>query len=231
LGGRPKALWQEGKSGQETFLAQFAASRETGNDAVIDSSPIAQPLIQLLEGNQGYLEEEPTRLLRKLEGEAGAHRSRDFPQSARALKNHIDRIASELERIGIFIERNDKERPRKYRIFKKEVSDVSELTGLEKGTENEGLSAVTSPDTSGSSDASFADGDGNGLAQADNEESLRELVELGWPAVQATNILRAIDKASATIVERTPQYVVYQLSDRRLYKISRSGQAERLYEN
>jgi hypothetical protein len=36
------AIRQEAQFGQETFLAQFAASRETGNDAVIDSSPTSR---------------------------------------------------------------------------------------------------------------------------------------------------------------------------------------------
>ena len=75
-----KPLWRAGKSGQQTFLAQFDANRVTGTEIVLDASPIAHLLNQLLEENGGRLEATPTDLLKMLEG-VGNQRLPDFPKT------------------------------------------------------------------------------------------------------------------------------------------------------
>jgi hypothetical protein len=235
IAGHPslKPLWRKGKSGQQTFLDQYDASREAGNEIVRESSPIAYLLNQLLERHGGYLQETPTELLKMLKEEAGDRGPLDFPQSPKALKGHFDRTASVLEQIGIFIDHNENARPRIYKISKKEVSEVSDVSGIGKGIENKALFPVTSTDTFGESDVSSREIIGESPTQAinDSEEGPEELIELGWPAELAIRILQAISKKSATIIERTRQYVIYQCPDQGCYKISRNGQAERVYEN
>eukprot|EP00913_Durusdinium_trenchii_P010915 g10244.t1 len=87
------------------FLAAYAGNRETLNESAVESSIIAGPLLQLLDGRNEW-EGTATELLGELEEQAGEKLSkrREWPKRPNNLSGELTRIAPNLRRMNINVD-------------------------------------------------------------------------------------------------------------------------------
>ncbi len=88
--------WPEG-----TFLAAYQGNRDSANEVALDASPIARPLIELLEAEYGWTGS-LGELLPALEGLVPdvAKKQQEWPKNGRSLSSHLKRIAPNLRSCG-----------------------------------------------------------------------------------------------------------------------------------
>lgn len=100
--------WQRG-----TFMSAYNENRSSANDLALESSPIARPLIDLLEECGGW-DGTATELLHEIESQVSeqSRRQRGWPANGRSIAGHLKRLAPNLRVAGWVAEnsRNAKKR-------------------------------------------------------------------------------------------------------------------------
>ncbi len=79
------------------FMAAYQSNRDSANDLAIESSPVGQPLLDLLDANDGW-EGSATSLLDELDKHASEQirRHKSWPKNGRSLANHLKRLSPNL---------------------------------------------------------------------------------------------------------------------------------------
>jgi hypothetical protein len=100
--------WPEG-----TFLTAYQGNRDSANDVALDASPIARPLLELMEEKRDWLGT-LTELLAALEDRVSdtTKKLRDWPKNGRSLSSHLKRVAPNLRVCGwgVSFDRSAKQR-------------------------------------------------------------------------------------------------------------------------
>jgi hypothetical protein len=127
------AVWGEateqalgGKKG--SFMAAYDASQEDAVETALESWPVVEPLTTFA---SKFAEAQPwegsaTKLLGELNDlvEDDAKRSRDWPKQANKLTEQLNRLASSLEEVGIFVLRSGTHKGgRKLKVFREQRPD------------------------------------------------------------------------------------------------------------
>jgi Domain of unknown function (DUF3854) len=90
---------------QGEFMSVFNDSRELSRQVVIESSPVGEAIIRLMENRKAWEPWQGTasELLNKLEHhtDEATYRSRYFPKTANVLKRQLNRLAPDLKALGI----------------------------------------------------------------------------------------------------------------------------------
>jgi hypothetical protein len=86
------------------FLKAYADSRQTANEAALESSPVVTALLAMLKRNNGNFEGTATELLNEL-GIGEDTRAKGWPKTPRVLSGMLDRIAPNLRQSGITVEK------------------------------------------------------------------------------------------------------------------------------
>jgi hypothetical protein len=90
---------------QGEFMSVFNDSRELSRQVVIESSPVGEAIIRLMENRKAWEPWQGTasELLNKLENytDEATYRSRYFPKTANVLKRQLNRLAPDLKALGI----------------------------------------------------------------------------------------------------------------------------------
>ena len=89
----------------QTFLGAYSGNQESANELAIESSPIAAPLLEILEP-KSHWRGTASALLENLEDVAddAVTRRKDWPKRANILSGHLRRIAPNLRKMGVQIE-------------------------------------------------------------------------------------------------------------------------------
>lgn len=84
-----------------TFMAAYTENLKSANELAIEASPIARPLLELLE-NKGGWEDTANELLRELNARADerTQRQRGWPKNVKSLAGHLKRLAPNLRKLG-----------------------------------------------------------------------------------------------------------------------------------
>jgi hypothetical protein len=92
--------WREG-----TFMSAYQLNRDSANDLALESSVVAQPLLEFLE-NHGNWEGSATELLNLLQGRVTDQMKRmnGWPKNGRSLTGHLKRIVPNLRKVGWVVE-------------------------------------------------------------------------------------------------------------------------------
>jgi hypothetical protein len=87
------------------FMSVFNDSRELSRQVVIESSPVGEAIIRLMENRKAWEPWQGTasELLNELEQhtDEATYRSRYFPKTANVLKRQLNRLAPDLKALGI----------------------------------------------------------------------------------------------------------------------------------
>jgi hypothetical protein len=104
--------WPEG-----TFLKAYQTNRETANEVAMEASPIARPLLALLE-ETGDWEGTSSELMEALELKANDQekRQRGWPRNAKSVSGHLKRLAPNLRTTGWVLEQVRSAKKRLYVI-------------------------------------------------------------------------------------------------------------------
>ena len=96
------ALWEEG-----TFRTAYAANRKKATESAIEDDPVATALRSLVNDDQPKWQGTTARLLEKLTLLVGEKqsKSKDWPQTARALTGRLEEAKGSLRGVGITIRR------------------------------------------------------------------------------------------------------------------------------
>lgn len=87
------------------FMAAYRANRGAANDAALESNPVGQAVLKLMEGRQRW-SGTPTELLHALEQVADEKtlRMRSWPKAANTLSGILGRLAPNIRAVGIDVE-------------------------------------------------------------------------------------------------------------------------------
>lgn len=101
----PALDWPPGR-----FMEAFKRSRAAQDDAILETSPIVDPLYELLASRGGELAETAGQLLPLLESKASERiiKSRAWPSTPRGLRAALERLAPNLRRIGVMVTFSDR---------------------------------------------------------------------------------------------------------------------------
>ncbi len=142
------------KGGQ--FMAIFNESREQSRQVVIESSPVGEAIIRLMELDTNSVRWRGTasQLLKALENctDEATYRSRFFPKTANLLSRQLNRLSPDLRAIGVdvqYLKDNGKERTRYICIQKGvKVSSVSSVSSVSftEPSQGKAFSADDKPD-------------------------------------------------------------------------------------
>lgn len=101
----PALDWPPGR-----FMEAFKKSRAAQDDAILETSPIVDPLVDLLASRGGDLAETAGQLLALLESKASERiiKSRAWPSTPRGLRAALERLAPNLRRIGVMVTFSDR---------------------------------------------------------------------------------------------------------------------------
>ncbi len=96
----PALAWAPG-----TFMTAYDEGRESANDLVLESSPVAHALIEFVEA-KGTQELTATALLKELTArvEEGISRQKTWPSNGKALSGVLRRLAANLRSAGLQVE-------------------------------------------------------------------------------------------------------------------------------
>jgi len=88
-----------------TFEAAYAGNRASANDVALEASPVARPLLELLD-TQGSWKGSSSELLQALEARVGEQvkRQRAWPSNGRAMTSHLKRLSPNLRVVGWQVE-------------------------------------------------------------------------------------------------------------------------------
>ena len=88
-----------------TFLSAYAGNRASANEVALEASPIARPLIEMLD-EQGEWTGTSSELLQALEARVGdqVKRQRVWPSNGRSMTGHIKRLSPNLRAAGWQVE-------------------------------------------------------------------------------------------------------------------------------
>jgi len=84
-----------------TFLAAYQGNRASANDLALESSPVARPLLDILD-EHGEWSGTASELLQAIESKVTEQvkRQQSWPKNARSLSGHIKRLSSNLRAAG-----------------------------------------------------------------------------------------------------------------------------------
>lgn len=87
--------------GRGTFLAAYQGNRQSANDVALEASPVARPLLELLE-EHGSWSGSASELLTAIEGRVADQikRQNAWPKSPRSMSGHLKRLAPNLRAGG-----------------------------------------------------------------------------------------------------------------------------------
>ena len=136
------------------FFNAYTGNRELANELVLDSSPVAVPLVSLIQG--GVWEGSAAELLSELNAKAGEKTQglKSWPKNARSLSSKLRTLAPNLRAVGIDVEFDQSSGSGSKRILRiranqgfSDASDACDATGTYHLTEFATQSAsVATPD-------------------------------------------------------------------------------------
>ena len=120
------------------FMEAFSQSREESRQVVIESSPVGEAIIQLMENTPLVWKGTASQLLNELEQhtDEATYRSRYFPKASNSLSRQLTRLAPDLKALGIEVG------------YFREGQDRNRLICLEKVVKISSISSIPSIDGS-----------------------------------------------------------------------------------
>jgi hypothetical protein len=118
------------------FMKTFDQSREQSRQIVIESSPVGEAMIRLMEATPLIWKGTASQLLKELENHTddATYRSRYFPKASNALSRQLTRLAPDLKAVGIEVG------------YLREGQDRNRLVCIEKVVKISSLSSIPSAD-------------------------------------------------------------------------------------
>ncbi len=127
------------------FMQTFSESREQSRQVVIESSPVGEAIVRLMEKTASTWKGTASELLNELEKhtDEATYRSRYFPKASNLLKRQLNRLTPDLKALGIDVRegvRSNNKEPRS--IVLEKVVKVSSTSSTSSTTESEPLTGA-----------------------------------------------------------------------------------------
>ncbi|WP_310415213.1 DUF3854 domain-containing protein, partial [Chamaesiphon sp. OTE_8_metabat_110] len=188
------------------FMSVFNDSRELSRQVVIESSPVGEAIIRLMEHRKAWEPWQGTasELLNELEKytDEATYRSRYFPKTANVLKRQLNRLAPDLKALGIDVREARIGKAGTRQIVLEKCVILSSVLSAER---------LPSPETSQDNDLR-ADDKADDISMADDKSDVKaDDISMAddWADVKADDILMADDWAD----DKTEDIVSHRTSE------------------
>lgn len=173
MAAEPALGWPTG-----AFMTAYVGNRDEANSAALEASPVAPPIINLLEGSSGSWKGTASELLAKLESghtDETTHRRRDWPGTPKAMGNALRRIAPSLRMVGIEVELGDREGKERRRVIRITRRDKRAAPQQERAGDPASAPSAWSATPAGATETGFVDEDsGRSQRVADDRDPAGE---------------------------------------------------------
>ena len=181
------------------FMATFNESREQSRQIVIESSPVGEAIVRLMEKTPLVWKGTASELLNELEKhtDEATYRSRYFPKASNSLSRQLTRLAPDLKALGIEVG------------YFREGQDRNRLICLEKVVKISSLSSIPSIDNTKASQD-------NGLKaddMADDTRTISNVTDDIADGITNTDDTRTIPPSCIVHPESSPGQGVQPIAD------------------
>jgi hypothetical protein len=181
------------------FMATFNESREQSRQIVIESSPVGEAIVRLMENTPLVWRGTASELLNELENhtDEATYRSRYFPKASNSLSRQLTRLAPDLKALGIEVG------------YFREGQDRNRLICLEKVVKISSISSIPSiDDAKASQDNSLKADD-----IADDTRTISNVTDDIADGIANTDDTRTISSSSIVRAENTSEQRFHTVAD------------------
>jgi hypothetical protein len=181
------------------FMATFNESREQSRQIVIESSPVGEAIVRLMEKTPLVWKGTASELLNELENhtDEATYRSRYFPKASNSLSRQLTRLAPDLKALGIEVG------------YFREGQDRNRLICLEKVVKISSISSIPSIDDAKASQDNSLNADDI----ADDTRTISNVTDDIADGITNTDDTRTISSSGIVRAENTSEKGFHAVAD------------------